>query len=68
MHSGIRYVTPADRQVGKDAVLLSNRNKVYQLARERNPLRWSGDTRNWRPIGSVALNPQRAEPETKVAA
>ncbi|WP_444943943.1 IS3 family transposase [Microbulbifer sp. ZKSA006] len=68
LHSGIRYVTPADRHAGKDTVLLSNRNKVYQLARERNPLRWSGDTRNWRPIGSVALNPQRAEPETKTAA
>jgi putative transposase len=28
-------------------------------ARERNPARWSGDTRNWAPIGAVTLNPER---------
>lgn len=28
-------------------------------ARERNPARWSGDTRNWTPIGAVTLNPER---------
>ena len=28
-------------------------------ARERNPARWSGDMRNWTPIGAVTLNPER---------
>jgi hypothetical protein len=32
---------------------------VYLRARELNPARWSGDTRNWLPIGAVTLNPER---------
>ncbi|MBB3059782.1 putative transposase [Microbulbifer rhizosphaerae] len=35
LHSGIKYVTPADRHDGKDVALLSGREKVYKLARER---------------------------------
>ena len=40
-HSGIRYVTPAQRHVGQDRPLLAARHAVYQDARERNPKRWS---------------------------
>jgi hypothetical protein len=32
---------------------------VYRDAREKNPLRWSGETRNWAPIGAVTLNPEK---------
>jgi transposase InsO family protein len=32
---------------------------LYQQARERNPRRWSGQTRNWTPIAAVTLNPER---------
>jgi len=32
---------------------------VYQDARQRNPQRWSGSTRNWTPAGAVTLNPER---------
>jgi hypothetical protein len=32
---------------------------LYRKARELNPARWSGDTRNWAPIGAVTLNPER---------
>ena len=28
-------------------------------ARERNPRRWSGWTRNWTPVTAVTLNPER---------
>jgi putative transposase len=58
-HSGIRYVTPAQRHAGQDRCLLDARHAVYQDARERNPRRWSGQTRNWQPIGVVTLNPER---------
>src|SRR5580704_18275091 len=34
-HSGIRYVTPAQRHVGQDRPLLEARHAVYQDARER---------------------------------
>lgn len=36
-----------------------NRDAIYGLARERRPERWSGETRNWNPIGTVYLNPER---------
>jgi transposase InsO family protein len=64
-HSGIRYVSPADRHAGRDHDILAARHAVYTAARERNPSRWSGATRNWAPIGAVTLNPER---ETVVAA
>ena len=28
-------------------------------AREANPARWSGSTRDWSPLGAVTLNPER---------
>jgi putative transposase len=58
-HSGIRYVTPAQRHAGQDGRVLAARHAVYQDARQRNPQRWSGPTRNWTPVGVVTLNPER---------
>jgi hypothetical protein len=64
-HSGIRYVSPAERHEGRDHAILAARHLPYLKARERNPARWSGDTRNWTPIGAVTLNP---EPDSVVNA
>lgn len=58
-HSGIRYVSPAQRHDGHDHALLAARHELYLRARERNPRRWSGATRNWTPIATVTLNPER---------
>jgi transposase InsO family protein len=58
-HSGIRYVSPAQRHDGRDGDILGARHALYQQAQERNPRRWSGATRNWTPIASVTLNPER---------
>jgi putative transposase len=58
-HSGIRYITPAQRHAGQDGPVLAARHAVYQDARQRNPQRWSGSTRNWKPVGAVTLNPER---------
>jgi len=56
LHSGIRYVTPADRHQGKDVEILKKRHQVYLKAKNKNPDRWSGKTRNWNHIEEVALN------------
>ena len=56
-HSGIRFVTPAQRHSGEDRNILRKREEVYRKAKERNPSRWSGNTRNWDPIHTVVLNP-----------
>ncbi len=58
-HSGIRYVSPAQRHAGHDQAILAARHALYLRARELNPARWSGDTRNWVPVGAVTLNPER---------
>jgi transposase InsO family protein len=58
-HSGIRYVSPAQRHAGDDYEILAQRHALCQLARQRNPARWSRQTRNWTPIGPVALNPEK---------
>lgn len=57
-HSGIRFVTPSQRHHGHDVTILAQRAEVYRAARNRNPERWSGDTRNWSPISTVRLNPE----------
>ena len=58
-HSGIRYVSPAERHDGRDIAILAARHALYLKARERNPARWSGKTRDWSHIEIVTLNPER---------
>ena len=58
-HSGIQYVSPSQRHEGEDQAILAARHALYLQARQKNPARWSGDTRNWSPIGAVTLNPER---------
>jgi putative transposase len=58
-HSGIRYVSPAQRHAGEDRAILSKRHALYAEARAANPRRWARHTRNWQPIAAVTLNPER---------
>jgi transposase InsO family protein len=61
LHSAIRYVTPNDRHARRDVGLLAARHRVYSAARERTPRRWTRETRNWKPVGAVVLNPVSME-------
>ncbi len=67
-HSQIRFVTPGQRHRGEDKAILSKRQEVYAQAKESNPSRWSGQTRNWTPVDQVALNPERENEEISLAA
>lgn len=58
-HSGISFVTPASRHQGLDVEILEKRTNVYEIAKQKNPNRWSGQTRNWDRINSVYLNTKR---------
>lgn len=59
-HSGIRYVTPAQRHVGEDVIILQQRKAVYERAKAHYPERWNNrPTRNWDPIRDVHLNPAK---------
>ncbi|WP_434782948.1 IS3 family transposase [Ferrovum myxofaciens] len=58
-HSKIRFVTPGQRHRGEDQEILAKRHALYQTAKEKTPRRWTGQTRNWAPIGEVQLNPDR---------
>ena len=49
-------MTPSDRHSGNDKVILENRKRVYEIARTKNPSRWSRETRNWKKIEEVYLN------------
>lgn len=62
-HSAIRFVTPAQRHAGLDVALLMKRKGVYEAAKLRRPERWSGQTRSWKPVLVVHLNPDKACPE-----
>ncbi|WAC70968.1 integrase core domain-containing protein [Roseateles sp. SL47] len=58
-HSGIRYVSPAQRHDGVDVAILAARYDVYGKARQRSPGRRSGDARDWSHVTVVTLNPER---------
>jgi transposase InsO family protein len=61
-HSGLKFVTPAQRHAGDADAILRHRELVYEAAKQRRPERWSGATRNWKLKDEVWLNPERAEP------
>jgi transposase InsO family protein len=58
-HSGIRYVSPAQRHAGEDRGILTARHVLYTQAKATHPRRWTRHTRNWSPIDVVTLNPER---------
>lgn len=59
-HSGLKYVTPEQRHRGEATELLCKRDQLYREARDRNPRRWSGKTRDWTLASKVYLNPERS--------
>jgi putative transposase len=58
-HSGIQFVTPAQRHRGEDGAVLQARDALYQQAKAKHPARWSGPTRNWEKTPVVWLNQER---------
>jgi putative transposase len=68
-HSGLKFVTPAQRHGGLANAILRRREQVYEAAKHRCPGSWSGEARNWKLQDEVWLNPERAAPEiSKLAA
>lgn len=61
LHSGINFVTPSSKHFGDDEEILQKRHLIYQLAKAKNPNRWSKDTRNWSIVSKVELNPRKRE-------
>ncbi len=66
-HSAIRFVTPAQRHNGEHLSVLRGRKELYEEAKRNRPDRWSGQARNWEPIGEVVLNPSRHSPTSHEA-
>ena len=59
-HSGIKFLTPAERHKGKSEEILANRTKVHETAKAAHPERWNGrQTRNWSNIEKAYLNPDK---------
>ena len=59
-HSSIKHVTPSQRHNQLDGEVLEKRDELYQDAKRKQPLRWSGNTRNWKRIEEVWLNPENS--------
>ena len=67
-HSKINFVSPSVRHAMKDKEVLSKRKAVTEEAKARNPTRWSGSIRNFEPVGSVALNPDKPQEGKEISA
>ncbi len=66
LHSGIRFVAPNTRHAGQDQTMLAARAGLWAKARAARPERWSGQPRNWAPVGDVWLNPERDNDAPKI--
>ena len=65
-HSGIKFVTAAERHAGKSKAILANRHQVYEKAKAAHPERWNGRaTRDWSDVDIVYLNPDKAVDENE---
>jgi|GEM_PF-5487722 len=60
-HSALKLATPEERHRGEDKAILAARKALYEQAKQRHPERWSGNIRNWEPVGEVWLNPNNGE-------
>lgn len=63
LHSGIKFVTPAQKHSGLDVEILNKRKLVYEKAKEKKPNRWTRQTRNWDVVTEVYLNPLQNKKE-----
>lgn len=66
-HSGLKFVTPAQRHNGEAGEIMKNRHDLYEKAKLSHPLRWNGRaTRNWALPAEVYLNPDRQDGKTEI--
>ncbi len=66
-HSGIQFVTLAERHVGLDKDIHRKRTKVYETARQAHPERWSGNIRNRKYSEIEWLNPRQVTEDKQEA-
>jgi putative transposase len=67
-HSGLKFITPAQRHSGQTEDVMRQRQAVYEAAKAANPNRWSGTTRNWDLPEEVWLNPEKERSDLKEVA
>jgi hypothetical protein len=60
-------VKPSQRYSGKAFELCRHRARVYELARQLHPLRWTGTTRCWHQPEVVLINLPPPENDVKPA-
>lgn len=65
LHSALKFVTPHQRHTGEDNAIRIKRHIVYQIAKLKNPERWSNKTRNWLINKIATLNPNKKLKEKK---
>lgn len=66
-HSGIKFLTTAERHAGKGVEILAKRHAIYEAAKAKHPERWNGRaTRDWSDITEVHLNPDRSVTEASL--
>lgn len=57
-HSGIKFLTPAQRRSGESKSILEVRKEIYEAAKQAHPERWKGrNTRDWNISDIVYLHP-----------
>ncbi|HHU36675.1 MAG TPA: IS3 family transposase [Treponema sp.] len=62
MHSGLQYVTPAQKRNGEHHSIFANRNDVIEAAKRKHPERWGNrETQKYMVNHQEVLNPTRKD-------
>jgi len=68
-HSGLNFLTPAQRHNGEDQAIFEQRTKVYEDFKAAHPERWKGrKTRDWSLNKEVWLNPEHQVADSQTEA
>jgi putative transposase len=67
-YSGLKFMTPHQRQSGQTDQVMDNRKAIYDAARATNPKRWAQGIRDGNLPERVWLNPEKGCDDLEIAA
>ncbi len=55
-HSGIQFLNPSERHYGQESKILDQRNRIVEMAYNKNSHRYSSEPKKFSPISEVKIN------------
>lgn len=66
LHISLKFMTHAQCHSAEHVAILRKRKEIYEAVKVKQPKRWARDTRVWKSIEQVTLNPMRYDSYSKI--